>query len=72
MLISILLIAKSINLYLAAFILFRFFDVVKPPPLRNLERLRYGWGVTSDDVGAGLYANICLQLLLYLKSTIQI
>jgi len=72
MLVSILFIAKSVNLYLAAFILFRFFDVVKPFPLKNLEKLKSGWGVTLDDIGAGIYANICLQLLLYLKTTLHI
>lgn len=41
---------------LAAFFLFRLFDVVKPPPARRLERLRGGWGIMLDDVVAGLYA----------------
>ncbi len=67
MLVSILMLPKSINLYLAAFFLFRFFDVVKPPPVRNLENLKSGWGVTSDDLMAGIYANVTLRFLLYLK-----
>jgi phosphatidylglycerophosphatase A len=71
MLVSILMVDKSVNLYLAAFILFRFFDVVKPPPLKSLEKLKSGWGVTSDDLAAGVYANICLQALLYLKNILQ-
>src|SRR5882724_84063 len=39
---------------LAAFILFRAFDIVKPPPIRLLERLPEGTGIVVDDVGAGL------------------
>lgn len=39
----------------AAFFLFRFFDVVKPPPARQLERLPSGWGVLLDDVMAGVF-----------------
>jgi phosphatidylglycerophosphatase A len=49
---------------LAGFILFRVFDIVKPPPVRSLERLPEGTGIVVDDLGAGLYALIVLQLLL--------
>jgi phosphatidylglycerophosphatase A len=49
---------------LAAFILFRAFDIVKPPPVRQLENLPGGVGIVLDDVGAGLYAWGIVQLLL--------
>ncbi len=48
---------------LAGFILFRAFDIVKPPPLRRLERLPDGWGIMLDDVAAGLYALLVMHLL---------
>ena len=48
----------------AGFLLFRLFDILKPPPLRSLERLPSGWGILLDDLGAGLMANASLQLLL--------
>jgi len=38
------------------FLLFRFFDILKPFPIRRLERLPGGFGVMADDVGAGVYA----------------
>jgi phosphatidylglycerophosphatase A len=41
---------------LAAFVLFRLLDVVKPPPARQIQRLPGGWGITADDVIAALYA----------------
>jgi phosphatidylglycerophosphatase A len=47
---------------LAGFILFRSFDIVKPFPLRRLELLPEGTGIMLDDVGAGLYALVLLQL----------
>jgi len=50
---------------LAAFILFRVFDVLKPPPLRQLERIPGGAGIMLDDIGAGLYALAGVHLLLY-------
>ncbi len=50
---------------LAAFILFRAFDILKPPPLRRLEQIRGGAGIMLDDVGAGLYALAAVQLLLH-------
>jgi phosphatidylglycerophosphatase A len=48
-----------------SFILFRGFDIFKPPPLRRLERFPGGWGIILDDLGAGLYALAVMQLLLY-------
>ena len=47
---------------LAGFILFRGFDILKPPPLRKIEKLPGGWGIMLDDVGAGLYALALLHL----------
>jgi len=48
---------------LAAFILFRVFDVLKPPPLRALERLPGGFGIVADDAGAAGYAALVLWLI---------
>jgi phosphatidylglycerophosphatase A len=50
--------------FLAGFILFRVFDILKPPPVRQLERLPEGAGIVLDDVAAGLYALGVMQLLL--------
>lgn len=50
--------------FLAGFILFRAFDIVKPPPVRQLERLPGGTGIVLDDVAAGIYALAVMQLLL--------
>jgi len=41
---------------LIALVLFRLFDITKPFPARQLERLPAGWGIVFDDVAAGLYA----------------
>lgn len=43
------------------FLLFRFFDVLKPPPARQMERLPDGWGILLDDLFAGLMANLVGQ-----------
>ena len=50
---------------LLGFILFRAFDIVKPPPIRHLERLPEGVGIVVDDVGAGLYALAIMQMALH-------
>jgi phosphatidylglycerophosphatase A len=47
------------------FILFRGFDIVKPPPVRQLERLPEGTGIVADDIAAGAYALAIMQLLLH-------
>ena len=47
------------------FVLFRLFDIVKPPPIAILEkRLHGGWSIVLDDVLAGVFANVTLRLLL--------
>jgi phosphatidylglycerophosphatase A len=50
---------------LAGFILFRAFDIVKPPPVRQLEALPEGAGIVLDDVAAGLYALGVVHLFLH-------
>ena len=50
---------------LLGFILFRAFDIVKPPPVRQLEHLSEGYGIVLDDIAAGLYALAAMQLVLH-------
>jgi len=57
---------KSWTVAIGALFLFRFFDIVKPPPVRAAERLPGCWGVMSDDVIAGIYSNVVLRCLLLL------
>lgn len=44
-------------------LLFRLFDILKPPPVRQLERLPEGTGIMMDDVAAGLLALLCAHLI---------
>lgn len=62
---SLLLVPVSWKTLLAGFILFRGFDIVKPPPVRRLEKLPAGVGIVVDDVAAGVYALVVMQLLLH-------
>jgi phosphatidylglycerophosphatase A len=48
-------------------VLFRFFDIVKPLYIRKMEQLDGGWGVMMDDVLAGVYANLILQIIVLAK-----
>ena len=47
---------------LLSLVLFRAFDILKPPPIRQLERLPEGTGIMLDDVAAGLFALVCAQI----------
>lgn len=47
------------------FVLFRFFDIYKPLYIRYFEKYPNGWGVMLDDVVAGIYANLVLQLIIF-------
>ena len=49
----------------AGFVLFRIFDILKPFPIKNLQRLPGGWGIVVDDVVAGIYAGAVMWLLIY-------
>lgn len=62
--VSLLFLPKQLAVYIGVFFLFRFFDIVKPPPARQAERLKGGWGIMLDDVFAGIYANIVMQVIL--------
>jgi phosphatidylglycerophosphatase A len=48
-----------------AFVLFRLFDIWKPFPIRRLEKLPGGWGIMADDLMAGVYARIWIQIGLW-------
>ena len=47
---------------LAAVILFRLFDIVKPYPAGRIDKIKSGWGIMGDDVAAGLYAGIVVRV----------
>ncbi len=62
-LVTMLWIPKTGLTILMGFLIFRFFDIVKPFPIRIVEKkFKGGWGVVLDDVLAGIYANLCLQI----------
>jgi phosphatidylglycerophosphatase A len=65
-LIALIAVPVSWKSLLLGFILFRGFDIVKPPPVRQLEKLPEGAGIVIDDVGAGLYALAVMQIVLHL------
>lgn len=60
----------SNNLYLLAigFLLFRFFDILKPLGINRLQKLHGSTGILTDDLLAGLYALIILELLMFFVS----
>ncbi len=51
----------------AAFVLFRIFDILKPPPCRQLEGLPGGLGIMADDMAAAIYGAACLALARWLE-----
>lgn len=54
--------ARSWKVILAAFVLFRLFDIWKPWPVRNFEKLPEGAGIVADDLVAGLYGALILYI----------
>jgi phosphatidylglycerophosphatase A len=66
--VSILVLPLTLTFLSAAFLLFRFFDILKPPPVRWIERaFPGGAGVVADDLMAGVYTNLLLQIWIHLR-----
>jgi phosphatidylglycerophosphatase A len=66
-LISVLFVPRTTGYLFAALILFRVFDILKPPPIGTIEkRVPGGAGIMLDDLMAGIYANVCLQVWRFL------
>ncbi len=55
----------SVAVVVAGFLLHRLFDITKPPPARQLERLSTGLGIMADDWIAGIYSNLALRLVIW-------
>jgi len=60
-LVAMFLVPAGLGYAVAGFFLFRLFDIMKPFPLRRLEKISGGLGVMLDDIGAGIYTNLVLQ-----------
>lgn len=64
--VSVLFYPFNIKIALAAFVVFRFMDILKPWPISRLERLRGGFGIMIDDCVAGVYTNLILLVTVLL------
>ncbi|MFA6216357.1 MAG: phosphatidylglycerophosphatase A [Candidatus Omnitrophota bacterium] len=64
MLVSLFLLPCDIRIIIAAFVLFRLFDILKPFPLKRLQELPGSLGVMSDDLLAAVYTNCILQVVI--------
>jgi len=65
-LLSLLFLPKTYLIWGIAFLIFRFFDIAKPYPLKKLEKLRGGWGIMMDDVVAGVYTSVLMNIIVHL------
>jgi len=67
-LVALFLVPSGWGFVAAGFFIFRVFDIVKPWPLYDLQALHGGLGVMLDDIGAGIYTNIVLQIAAFFLS----
>ncbi len=65
-LIALFLLKPSWILVLSAFFLFRFFDIIKPLFIKKAEKFSKGWGIMLDDIIAGMYTSIILNIIILL------
>ncbi len=64
---ALLLVPPTWGLVLASFFLFRVFDVIKPLFIHKAESFRAGWGIMLDDILAGIYASVILNIFLLVR-----
>lgn len=67
--ISLIALPKMIGIVIVTFFLWRIMDIIKPPPARNLERIKGGLGIVIDDVVSAIYTLIIMHLVVYLLGT---
>jgi phosphatidylglycerophosphatase A len=63
---------RSLAVWAAGFLLFRLFDITKPFPVHQAERLPAGWGIVADDCVAAVYACLALHGLLWLDRALNL
>jgi phosphatidylglycerophosphatase A len=67
LLLAVYLFPTSWTVVILGFLLFRIFDIVKPFPIRRIEKkFPGGWGIVLDDLMAGIYGNLCLRVIMTL------
>lgn len=64
MMLSMFLIPYNVWLMISGFILFRIFDILKPPPARTIEKFSGAFGVMFDDIIAAIYTNLILRIVI--------
>jgi phosphatidylglycerophosphatase A len=70
-LVALFLIPVSIRSMILAFFLFRFYDIIKPYPVHNLEEVEGGVGIVMDDVAAGVYAAVTQLVILWAYQAVR-
>jgi phosphatidylglycerophosphatase A len=63
--IALLFLPHNFKIYIASFIIFRILDITKPFPANRAQNISGGMGIMLDDLIAGIYTNIILQIYLY-------
>lgn len=67
--ISLIGLPKTIWIITITFVFWRILDIVKPPPARNIEKIKGGLGIMLDDVISGIYTLFIMHLVVYLLGT---
>ena len=62
MMLSLFLVPYNVWIMISGFVLFRVFDILKPPPAKRIEKFSGSFGVMFDDIIAAIYANFILQI----------
>jgi phosphatidylglycerophosphatase A len=63
--ISLIALPKTIGISIVTFLVWRIFDIIKPPPARKLEQIKGGFGIMIDDVSSAIYTLIIMHVVVY-------
>jgi len=71
MMLSLFLVPYSLWIMILGFVLFRVFDIIKPPPARAIEKFSGAFGIMFDDIIAAIYTNFILQVICRIFSALK-
>lgn len=64
--ISLIALPKTMGIAITTFFIWRILDIIKPPPARNLEKIKGGFGIMIDDVVSAIYTLLIMHVVVYL------
>ena len=64
--ISLLMVPKQVEIFILSFLIFRFFDILKPSIIYHVQYMRYPYGIIMDDIVSGIFTIAIVATIVFL------